>query len=77
MPEAKTSKPDAKVKPGAILRAMKTGEVAQLPSLNDDSCGGEPELTVHREDGRIRRIVARCVCGRKIDIHCDYEEPDT
>lgn len=76
MPEAKNE--DAtKVKPGTILRAMKSNQVAELPSLTDEQCDEEPQLKVHRNGNRILRITATCVCGRKIEIHCDYEEPDS
>ncbi len=72
MPDQKTDDAARGIKPGAILRAMKESRAAELPALGAGDPGGEPELTVHRVDGRVRRITAVCTCGRKIEIHCDY-----
>lgn len=41
---------------------------------------GEPTLEIERDGDHVSRITAVCGCGRKIDIHCDYDaakpEPD-
>ena len=34
---------------------------------------GEPTIEVEDHDGHVRKITARCSCGRTIDIHCDYD----
>ncbi len=37
------------------------------------SAAGEPTLEVERDGDHVRRIIAVCSCGRKIDIQCDYD----
>lgn len=72
MPDQETGDARCRIRPGAILRALKDSCAAELPALGAADQGGEPELTVDRVDGRVRRITAVCTCGRKIEIHCDY-----
>ncbi len=73
------------IKPGAILRELESnvGRDAAFPSLTEERAPAqrrtqeeEPVLEIERADGRVRRIVAICGCGRKIEIHCDYDAPD-
>lgn len=72
--------PARRIQPGTILRALAAGTPAELPALDaddqpdavDEPGDGDPRLTIHRDGDRIERIVARCDCGRTLEIHCDY-----
>ena len=35
----------------------------------------DPTVRVIRENGVVERIEVECGCGRKIELHCKYDEP--
>ncbi|MFG0319660.1 MAG: hypothetical protein ACF8XB_20475 [Planctomycetota bacterium JB042] len=49
------------------------GAPRAVPPPRTGPTSREPTLEVERDGEHVRRIVAVCSCGRKIDIQCDYD----
>jgi len=77
MPDAVFRQTVRGVRPGAILRELRTGRTRELaaPECAPPECAPtEPTLNLERDGDRVVRITASCACGREILIQCDYEE---
>ena len=85
MPETPSRPAKTTVKPGSILRNMRTSDQTRAIKMNpsfehvvdEPAHGGDhasPELTILRDGDHIQKIIARCGCGQEIVIHCDYED---
>ena len=45
---------------------------APTPVVVDDSCKGEPRISIVKVDGEVRTIEIECVCGKVTRLDCVY-----
>ncbi len=68
------------VHPGAVLRAMQQAQKTDVAPVIPRPAGDTAKpasITVIEDGNRVQRIVAHCECGRKIEIECDYDDPQS